>query len=98
MKIIGRHAFYPYFAAPINETNKTETMSHSLQIGQRVFLNIRELDNSETAVQFTITGFTKYDQYDINSNQLVNILHVDNNLKFTTLSVYFSLLSPAEPE
>ena len=73
-------------------------MSHSLQIGQRVFLNIRELESSDKPVQFTITGFSKYDQYDLNSNQLVNILHVDDNLKFTTLSVYFSLLSPAEPE
>ena len=73
-------------------------MSHSLQIGQRVFLNIRELENNDTPVQFTITGFSKYDQYDLNSNQLVNILRVDNNLNFTTLSVYFSLLSPAEPE
>ena len=73
-------------------------MSHSLQIGQRVFLNIRVWENNDTPVQFTITGFSKYVLYDLNSNQLVNILHVDNNLQFTTLSVYFSLLSPAEPE
>lgn len=71
-------------------------MSHSLQIGQRVFMNIQEFDNLETPVEFTITGFAKYDQYDLNNNQLVNVLFVDKDLNFKPLSVHFSMLSPVD--
>ncbi len=71
-------------------------MSHSLQIGQRVTLQLKEFENRNTPVHFTITGFSKYDQYDINNNQLVNILHVDKDLKFTTLAVYFTLVTAAD--
>ena len=73
-------------------------MSHSLQVGQRVTLNLKEFENDNPPVQFTITGFSKYDQYDINNNQLVNILHVDKDLKFTALSVYFTLVTAADTE
>jgi len=71
-------------------------MSHSLEIGQRIVLKIQEFENSDKPVQFTITGFSKYDQYDLNNNQLVNILYVDKKQKFTTLSVHFTLVSPAD--
>ena len=71
-------------------------MSHSLQIGQRVYLDLKEFEHAAKPVQFTIIGFSKYDQYDINSNQLVNILHVDKDIKFTSLAVYFTLLKPVE--
>lgn len=72
-------------------------MSHSLQIGQRVTLQLKEFENRNTPVHFTITGFSKYNQYDINNNQLVNILHVDKDLKFTrTLAVYFTLVTAAD--
>jgi hypothetical protein len=71
-------------------------MSHSLHIGQRVILKIDEFQRGHSSVQFTITGFAKYDQYDVNGNQLVNILVVDRDLKFTPLSVHFTLLKPIE--
>ncbi len=72
-------------------------MSHSLTIGQRVVLKMKEFEHNDQ-VQFTITGFSKYNQFDMNGNEQVHILHVDKNDHFTDLSVHFSLLRPLKHE
>ena len=67
-------------------------MSHQLYIGQRVALQLQEFEDKKQ-IQFTITGFGKYNQFDMNGNELVHILFVNEQLQFTSLSVHFSLLT-----
>jgi NADPH-dependent glutamate synthase beta subunit-like oxidoreductase len=68
-------------------------MSHSLYVGQRVHLQLKELENQPEVV-FTITGFSKYNQFDMNGNEYVHILFATKQHHFTDLTVHFSLLKP----